>query len=499
MYPKSIVKRVVVRVSAAVFALTLLSAPVRGETDPGIPFDLDTGNAIAEVVIPAENPLFRTTVSPSDASLVIRYTVLLNNAWFDAIAPYHPTAVGIASRLGRRPATERVTNRERNIAIMYASYRVLNSQLPQFRAQWREMLTSTGLDPDNDSRDTTTPAGIGNRAGEAVIASRLHDGMNQLGDEGGRKYNRQPYSDYLGYRPVNTADTIRDPSRWQPNVVTTGNGVFRVQEFVTPQWSVTRPYSYRDPAEFPLPPPVNSDAVRNPAGYKRQADEILHASANLTDYQKVLAENFNDKFRALPPAFRHIAAANHYDLDRFVFLDALSNVAPFDAGIATWHYKLRYDAVRPFTAIRYLYGDQNVTAWGGPGQGTVTDIKGNEWRSYLETSDHPEYPSTSTAFCGALAQAARRFTGSDALGLSIRVARGASVVEPGITPRADTTLGPWETLTEWEQECGLSRLLGGVHFRSAIDAGRDLGRRVGDRAYEFLKKHIDGTAPPLGS
>ncbi|MEU4745147.1 DUF6851 domain-containing protein, partial [Actinosynnema sp. NPDC023658] len=77
---------------------------------------------------------------------------------------------------------------------MYASYRVLNSQLPQFRAQWREMLVSTGLDPDNDSRDTTTPEGIGNRAGEAVIASRLHDGMNQLGDEGGRKYNRQPYA-----------------------------------------------------------------------------------------------------------------------------------------------------------------------------------------------------------------------------------------------------------------------------------------------------------------
>lgn len=469
--------------------------PARGEPPSGIPFDLDIGNAIAEIVIPAENHLFRTTVAPSDASLVIRYTVLLNNAWFDAIAPYHPTAVGIASRLGRRPAAERKTNRERNIAIVYASRRVLDSQLPQFREHWRDMLVSAGLDPDDDSQDPTTPAGIGNRAGDAVIASRLHDGMNQLGDEGGRKYHRRPYADYLGYRPVNTAHTIRDPSRWQPDVVTTGNGVFRVQEFVTPQWSVTRPYSYRDPAEFPLPPPVNSDARHNPAGYRRQADEILRASADLTDRRKVLAENFNDKFHAVPPAFRHLAAVNDYDLDRFVFLDTLSNVAPFDAGIAVWHHKVRYDAPRPFTAIRHLYGDRDVTAWGGPGLGTVTDIKGDEWRSYLDTSDHPEYPSTSAAFCGAFAQAARRFTGSDALGLSIRVAKGASRVEPGLTPRADTTLGPWETLTEWEEACARSRVLGGVHFRSAVEAGRDLGRRVGDRAYEFLRQHIDGTAP----
>lgn len=474
----------------------VLSTPIRTASGSGIPFDLDTGNAIKEVVIPVENPLFRTTVASSDASLVIRYTVLLNNAWFDAIAPYHPTAVGISSRLGRRPAAERRTNRERNIAILYASYRVLNSQLPRFHADWRDMLTSAGLDPDNDTRDLVTPAGIGNSAGEAVVAGRLHDGMNQLGDEGGRKYNRQPYADYLGYQPVNTADSIRDPSRWQPNVVTEGNGVFRVQEFVTPQWSVTRPYSYSDPEEFRIPAPVNSDPVRNPAEYKRQADEILSASAGLTDYQKILAETFNDKFRALPPAFRHVAAAENYDLDRFVFLDTLSNVAPFDAGIATWHFKRKFDAVRPFTAIRYLYGDQNVTAWGGPGKGTVTDIKGSEWRSYVETADHPEYPSTSTAFCSALAQAARRFTGSDALGLSIRVARGASVVEPGLTPRADITLGPWKTWTSWERDCGLSRLLGGVHFRPAIAAGHRLGKRVGDRAYEFIKAHIDGTAPP---
>lgn len=64
-------------------------------------------------------------------------------------APYHPTAVAVCSRLGRRPASERATNRNVNIAVFYASYRVLNSLYPAQAAEWREMLASVGLNPDD--------------------------------------------------------------------------------------------------------------------------------------------------------------------------------------------------------------------------------------------------------------------------------------------------------------------------------------------------------------
>jgi uncharacterized protein DUF6851/vanadium-dependent haloperoxidase-like protein len=481
---------------AIVCILILFSAPVDGTAAVGESFDFDTGNAIREVAIPAQHDLFLTTVTASDVSLVLRHTVMLNNAWFDATAPYHPTAVGVASRLGRRPAEERRTHRQRNIAILYATLHILNSQLPQFQQHWRDMMESVGLDPDDDSRNLTTPQGIGNTAGSAVVAARLHDGMNRLGDEGGRRYNRQPYADYLGYAPVNTADTIRDPARWQPNVVTTGNGIFRVQEFVTPQWSITRPYSYRTPTQFTVRAPVQSDPVRNPAGYRRQTDEVLRVSARLTDQEKILAEHFDDKFRSLPTTVTHIVDTRGYNLEQFITLNFLVNLAAFDAGIATWHFKRRFDAVRPFTAIRYLYGDRAVTAWGGPGRGTVNDIKGSEWRSYLNTADHPEYPSASAAICASQAQASRRMTGTDSLGQSVTIPRGGSVIEPGVTPRVDTTLGPWQTWTQWQQECGMSRLFGGVHFRDAITAGGALGTRVGDGAYEFVAAHVQGRANP---
>src|SRR5262245_57897605 len=82
-------------------------------------FDFDGGNAAVEVIIPRVIPALVSSVSPglSDATLVLRVTTLVTNAWFDAIAPYHPTAVGVYSRLGRRPANEGATNRNKNIAM----------------------------------------------------------------------------------------------------------------------------------------------------------------------------------------------------------------------------------------------------------------------------------------------------------------------------------------------------------------------------------------------
>ena len=67
------------------------------------PFDLDRDVAPIQVVY-IMGDAARAAVSPyaSDASLVIRITMLVSNAFFDAIAPYTRTTVGIYSNLGRR-------------------------------------------------------------------------------------------------------------------------------------------------------------------------------------------------------------------------------------------------------------------------------------------------------------------------------------------------------------------------------------------------------------
>ena len=60
-------------------------------------FDMVHGNALHGVFIPYLAPFIRDEVSPSfnDPSLLFRYVVLLLNGAFDAVAPYHETAVGV--------------------------------------------------------------------------------------------------------------------------------------------------------------------------------------------------------------------------------------------------------------------------------------------------------------------------------------------------------------------------------------------------------------------
>jgi hypothetical protein len=125
---------------------------------------------------------------------------------------------------------------------------------------------------------------------------------------------------------------------------------------------------------------------------REQAGAVLAVSAALTDHQKMLAEMFDNKLFSIGLSALVVAQSRGFTFDEFVRYDFLTNVAAFDGGIATWNEKHRYDAVRPFSAIRYLYDDRPVTAWGGPGKGTVSDLPASQWLSYLNTADHPEYP-----------------------------------------------------------------------------------------------------------
>ncbi|MDT0306367.1 vanadium-dependent haloperoxidase [Streptomyces sp. DSM 44917] len=474
------------------------AASARAAVDPG-EFDFDTGNVIRDLVY--RDDVLADPLASMDVSLIIRVTHLTQNAWFDALAPYHPTAVGIYSRLGRRPASERETNRNKNIALLYAILRVFENVIPQLAEDRRELLRSLGLDPEDRSEDRTTPAGIGNLAARGVVANRERDGMNQLGDEGGRRYHPRPYDDYTGYAPVNSAYELTDPSHWQPDLTPhrrrMGEGIsdfgaYIVQQFVTPQWRLTRPYSFEDPEEFRTDPPRSSDH-RNAAAYRRQVDEILAASAALTDAQKITAEAFDNKFLGIGRAVSAAAAHHRLDLDGWVHLCMTASTATFDAGVVVWNEKYRHNAVRPFSAVRHVYGDRPVRAWGGPGRGTVDDLPGREWRAYLNVGDHPEYPSGSTTLATAQAQASRRFLDSEELGWVLRVERGSSLVEPGRTPATDLELR-WDTWNAYVEDCGLSRTWGGVHFLSAVEASWALGPRIGDRAYEFVQAHIRGEA-----
>jgi hypothetical protein len=178
------------------------------------------------------------------------------------------------------------------------------------------------------------------------------------------------------------------------------------------------------------------------------------------------------------------------DLITSVQYDFLVNMAAFDTAIAIWREKYRYNSVRPFSAIAYLHKYSNVTAWGGPGKGTVTKMPANHWMSYLPVADHPEYPSGSAGFCAAFAEASRLYFKSDQLGWEVDVRKGSSSIEPGMAPKTNLHL-LFPTWTEFERTCGLSRVWGGVHFSASLSAGRDIGRKVAAGAFAYFQNRVN--------
>jgi hypothetical protein len=101
---------------------------------------------------------------------------------------------------------------------------------------------------------------------------------------------------------------------------------------------------------------------------KNETDIVLQASANLNDEAKVVAQFFDNKVIS----FGFIPFANVQDdtwighMTKALAMDMSVHLALFDATIVSWNEKIRINQVRPISAIRYLYGNDQVNAYAGP-------------------------------------------------------------------------------------------------------------------------------------
>lgn len=471
-------------------------------------FDMETG----DVFEPLSFGTFVWIVSwnpyANDASTLFATTLRVDGAIFDATAPYHPTAVGMYSRIDNRPASESETRNNINLATLHAFYQTMLKLVPEREDVWRDQVEQLGSDPDDTSgldlrcdqkHELESPVAIGNLAAKCAYEGRQNDGFNYFGYETGG----QRMADTTGFATVNTPYELVDPSRWQPLVLQAGGltGKYAAQHFVTPQYANTEPYADFDPRSIRVPPPIHSNHEYAYL-YKAQADEVLQLTAHLNDTQKAYADFFDNKFRDVP--LFHV----NTDLMEQKQITLLFEMVQFDAGIVAWQEKARYDAVRPVTAIGHLYGDEPVKVTSVARTG-ASEIPASQWYSYLPTSDHPEYPSGTSCFCAAFAELSRLYTGSDTIhgillpngevlpGYEVPILAGSSFFEPGISPSEDTFIS-FESWSDYEQKCAESRIYGGVHFRAAVDASIDACRAVAQPVYEYWQSLIDGTAPMRG-
>jgi membrane-associated phospholipid phosphatase len=202
-----------------------------------------------------------------------------------------------------------------------------------------------------------------------------------------------------------------------------------------------------------LPPPPAYSEDPSSAFY-REALEVYQTATNLTPEQKLIARFWSDDpmLSPTPPGHWISIALDILDrkdagLDESADVLARLGIALSDAFIVCWHSKFEFDLLRPVTYIRRLIDPR--------------------WEPLLITPPFPEYPSGHSTQSGAAAAVLSSMFGEN---FSFE---DATHKREGMAPRSFR--GFWEAANE----AGISRLYGGIHFRSAIDRGLDQGRCVG--------------------
>ncbi len=221
-----------------------------------------------------------------------------------------------------------------------------------------------------------------------------------------------------------------------------------------PHWSTVTPFCLRSASQFRPPPPPAVGSEKAQSEITLVTTLGAKTSTTRTAAETTSARFWSDfSYTSTPPGHwnaiaRDLCHAHDHTLTQSAELFACLNLALADAGIACWDAKYHYDHWRPQTAIRAMGGSLAT------------------WESLLPAPSHPDYVSGHSTFSAAAAHVlAHYFPGPDLK----------------FTVRSDTLPSVLKHYTDFQtcvKEIGQSRVLGGIHFPSADQAGQHLGTQV---------------------
>lgn len=305
-------------------------------------------------------------------------------------------------------------------------------------------LFETGTRETHDAIEALRAEWTERRAEEVsnAILSRSIDYGDQIGDE------------ILGW--VDT-DNYRE-TREMTYEIPTGGGALWVLTTpgtnpVEPYWGQIRPFglTWADECAEPL----NIEYSEDPdSAFYQQALEVKNVGDDLTPEQQEIARWWVDTPGISgTPAGHWVMIENQLvdqlelPLSRAAEMYAMVGIALGDSFISCWSLKYQYNLVRPVTYIR--------------------DHIRRSWAPYIETPPFPEYPSGHSVVSAAAADILTSLFGVQAF-------TDMTHVDEGMRPR---------TFTSFEaaaQEAAISRMYGGIHYRTAIENGMRQGRCVAE-------------------
>lgn len=245
------------------------------------------------------------------------------------------------------------------------------------------------------------------------------------------------------------------PGMWEPTPPL-------YQSALQPYWGTHRPFVMPSAGECaPPPPPDYSEQPGSP--FYQEALEVYEAVRQSTPEQAIIASFWADNPGSTPTPPGHsiailnqVLATQHASLALAAEAYAKVGMAVADAFIACWHTKYEYNLIRPITYIQRVIDP--------------------DWSTPVSTPPFPEYTSGHSVQSGAAAQVLTDLFGENFAFVD------HTHDERGFAPRA------FESFFDFADEAAISRLYGGIHYRSAIengiDQGKCIGRRVSDIRFE---------------
>jgi len=225
--------------------------------------------------------------------------------------------------------------------------------------------------------------------------------------------------------------------------------------YLLPQWGFVVPFGMSSSSQFRPPGPPSLDGEQYAADYNEVKELGAAVGSTRTVEQTQIALFWADGAGTeTPPGHWNsiaqiIAAGQGNTLEENARLFALLNIAMADAAICAWDAKYTFHFWRPVTAINFAEPDLI-------------------WASFIVTPPFPDYVSGHSTFSGAAATVLALFYGTEDL---------------PFTAGSDSLSGVYRsfpTCLDAAEEAAVSRLYGGIHFRSANEDGLQAGISIGE-------------------
>jgi PAP2 superfamily len=247
------------------------------------------------------------------------------------------------------------------------------------------------------------------------------------------------------------------PGEWVPT-----NVIVQQQAPLLPKWGENRTFALTNAKDCKLSAPPEYSTEKTSAFYK-EALEVYDTTRALTPEQKAIARFWSDDPMLSPTPPGHWISIllqlteKDANFEKFAEGYARLGIALADSFIACWDTKFEYKVLRPLTYIQ-----RNIDP---------------KWTPLLNTPPFPEYPSGHSTQSGAAAAVLTAMMGEN-------YAFTDNTHGPdGIKPRS------YKSFWAAANEAGISRLYGGIHYRTAVERGLEQGKCVGAKvnALKFKK------------